>query len=116
MVHDRLLRKPERIIFSLNFKVATSSTLVLLIAGTVAFFFIEIRNTGNIWSLSLGSKLMVFFQSVTPRTAGFNTIDIGKMTTAGLFITIALMFIGASPAPAAALKRQQLITSCTRQF
>jgi len=37
------------------------------------------------------------FQSVTPRTAGFNTIDIGKMTTAGLFITIALMFIGASP-------------------
>jgi len=36
-VHDRLLRKPGELYFSLNFKVATSSTLVLLIAGTVAF-------------------------------------------------------------------------------
>jgi len=49
----------------------------LLIAGTVAFFFIEIRNTETFGSLSLGSKLMAWFQSVTPRTAG-NTIDMGK--------------------------------------
>lgn len=41
--------------------------------------------------------MAAWFQSVTPRTAGFNTIDISKMTNAGLFITIALMFIGASP-------------------
>ena len=41
--------------------------------------------------------LAAWFQAVTPRTAGFNTIDIGGMTTAGLFVTIVLMFIGASP-------------------
>ena len=37
------------------------------------------------------------FQSVSPRTAGFNTIDIGSMTAPALFLTMALMFIGASP-------------------
>lgn len=38
-----------------------------------------------------------WFQSVTARTAGFNTIDVGGMTQAGLFLAMALMFIGASP-------------------
>jgi trk system potassium uptake protein TrkH len=97
-VRDRLLRKPERMIFPLNFKVVISTTLALLIAGTVAFFCIELRNPETFGPLGLGNKLMLaWFQSVTSRTAGFNTIDIGKMTTASLFITIALMFIGASP-------------------
>ena len=49
-------------------------------------------------NLNFGSHLLAaLFQSVTTRTAGFNSIDIGSMTTAGLFITIAFMFIGASP-------------------
>ena len=117
-VRDRLQRKPERIIFSLNFKVATSTTLILLIAGTVAFFFIEQRNPETFGSLSLGNKLMVaWFQSVTPRTAGFNTIDIGKMTTAGLFLTIAFMFIGASPGgTGGGIKTTtiRVLTSCTK--
>jgi len=73
------------------------AALVLLIAGTVAFFFIEIRNTKHLFSELRQQIDGSLVQSVTPRTAGFNTIDIGKMTTAGLFITIALMFIGASP-------------------
>lgn len=95
---ERFLKKPERLIFSLNFKVATSTTLILLIVGTIAFFFTEFHNPGTLGSMSFGDKLMAaWFQSVTPRTAGFNTIDIGKMTETGLFITIALMFIGASP-------------------
>jgi trk system potassium uptake protein TrkH len=41
--------------------------------------------------------MAAWFQSVTPRTAGFNTIDIGKLTEASLFITVALMFIGTNP-------------------
>ena len=41
--------------------------------------------------------LAAWFQSMTARTAGFNSIDVGKMSTAGLFVTIALMFVGASP-------------------
>lgn len=117
-LRDRLQRKPERIVFSLDFKVGTSTTLVLLIAGTVAFFFIEQRNPETFGSLSLGNKLIAaWFQSVTPRTAGFNTIDIGKMTTAGLFLTIALMFIGASPGgTGGGIKTTTLrvLTSCTK--
>lgn len=115
---DRLQRKPERIIFSLDFKVATSTTLILLIAGAVAFFFIELRNPETFGSLELKDKLLVsWFQSVTTRTAGFNTIDIRKMTTAGLFLTIALMFVGASPGgTGGSIKTTTLrvLTSCTK--
>ena len=117
-LRDRLQRKPEKLIFSLDFKVAISTTLALLIAGTVAFFLIEQRNPETFGSLSLGNKLMLaWFQSVTPRTAGFNTIDIGKMTTAGLFLTIALMFIGASPGGTGGGMKTttiRVLTSCTK--
>ena len=97
-MRDRLQRKLERIVFSLDFKVAISTTIILLIFGTVSFFLIESENPNTFGNLSLPNKILAaWFQSVTPRTAGFNTIDYGKMTSAGLFLTIALMFIGASP-------------------
>ncbi len=97
-LRDRFLRKPNAIVLSLDFKVAISTTLILLILGTIAFFCIEIRNPKTFGDLNLpGQLLLAWFQSVTPRTAGFNTIDIGQMTDSGLFITIAMMFIGASP-------------------
>lgn len=90
-------RNPAKFVFSLNFKVVTSTTLVLLILGTIAFFAVEL-NTEAFESLSIGEKfLAAWFQSMTTRTAGFNTISIGSMTTAGLFITMSFMFIGASP-------------------
>jgi len=48
--------------------------------------------------LGFGEKLLAaYFQAVTPRTAGFNTISIGDMTAPALFLTISLMFVGASP-------------------
>lgn len=95
---DRIQGKKACIRFSLNFKVALSTTIALLVFGTIAFFFIEWRNPGTFGPMNFGEKVLnAWFQSVTPRTAGFNTIDIGKMTTAGLFLTIALMFLGASP-------------------
>ena len=97
-LRDRLLNKSRRIVFSLNFKVAISTTVFLLAFGTVAFFLTELNNPGTFGSMSLGNKLMAaWFQSVTTRTAGFNTVDISKLTTTGLFLTIGLMFIGASP-------------------
>ena len=90
--------KSERFCFSLNFKVVVSTTLLLLLVGTVAFFFTELRNPATLADLSLKDKfLAAWFQSMTTRTAGFNSIDLGKMTTAGLFITMGFMFIGASP-------------------
>ena len=86
--------------------------------GTIAFLSIEARNPETFRLLNLPDQLLVaWFQSVTPRTAGFNTIDIGKMTTAGLFITIALMFLGASPGgTGGGIKTTtvRVLTSCTK--
>lgn len=97
-LRDRFYKNPTCNVFSLNFKVVTSTTVFLLIVGTIAFFVTEFRNPETFGSLSFGNKVMAaWFQSVTPRTAGFNTVDFGKMTNAGLWITIALMFMGAGP-------------------
>ncbi|HZG38903.1 MAG TPA: TrkH family potassium uptake protein [Nodosilinea sp.] len=85
-------------LFSLNFKVVTSTTAVLLVLGTLAFFVIEYQNPATLGPETPYHKLLIaWFQSVIARTAGFNTIDIGAMGNASLFIMIALMFIGASP-------------------
>lgn len=95
---NRIIKKPSYLMFSLDFKVATSTTLILLLVGTVALFLIEIKNDSTLGQLSLFDQILAaWFQSVSTRTAGFNSIDIGKMTNAGLFIMIAFMFIGASP-------------------
>ncbi len=90
---SRFARGRERFAFSLNSKVALSTTIFLLLVGTLAFSL-----TPLIQTLSLGEKLMVaWFQAVTTRTAGFNSIDIGQMSEAALFLSIGLMFVGASP-------------------
>lgn len=97
-VRDRLSRKPERVLLSLNFKIVTTTTLILLLLGTVTIFFTELSNPATLGAMNWPEKLQAaWFQSVTARTAGFNTVDVGQMTAASLFITIALMFIGASP-------------------
>ncbi len=98
LLRDRLSGDQERVVTSLNFKVATSTTLFLLFGGAIAFFLIETHNPNTLGAMPLSTQLLAaWFQSVTSRTAGFNTIDIGKMTEAALFITIMLMFIGGSP-------------------
>ena len=97
-LRDRFNKSRVCTVFSLNFKVVTTTTAVLLILGTLAFLVLEYNNPDTFGSLTFPQKLMAaWFQSVTPRTAGFNTITIGQMTEASLFLTIALMFIGASP-------------------
>ncbi|MCU0541342.1 MAG: TrkH family potassium uptake protein [Oscillatoriaceae cyanobacterium Prado104] len=97
-LRDRFRNSQICTVFSLNFKVVTSTTIVLLILGMLLFLVLEYDNPATFGALSFPQKLMAaWFQSVTPRTAGFNTIDIGKMSQASLFMTIALMFIGASP-------------------
>ncbi|MFM2429114.1 MAG: hypothetical protein RLZZ511_327 [Cyanobacteriota bacterium] len=94
----KILRKPGKFVLSLNFKIAVTTTIALLAIGTMGFWLMEMNNPATLQPLDWSSRLLAaWFQSVTPRTAGFNTIDIGKMTTTGLFFTIVLMFIGASP-------------------
>lgn len=96
-LRTKLLGLPQRIVFSLNFRVAVSTTLVFLFLGTIFFRLSEI-NSPAFSGLNNWEKWMAaWFQSVTTRTAGFNTIDNSKLSFAGLFITIAWMFVGASP-------------------
>lgn len=88
----------KRFSFSLNFKVVFSTTCFLLIFGTIAFLITEFKNPNTLGNLSFTDKVLgAWFQSVTTRTAGFNTIDNGKMDISALLITMGLMFIGASP-------------------
>jgi trk system potassium uptake protein TrkH len=97
-LRDRLRFRRPRAVFSLNFKIVTSTTLVLLILGTITMLATEFNNPATLGPLNFGRKLMVaWFQGVTPRTAGFNSIDYSNMTNAALLLTIMLMFIGASP-------------------
>lgn len=98
VIRDSLRKGPGRFWVSLNFKVVTTTTLLLLLGGMLAFLFSEFSNPETLGGEPFGQKLLLaWFQSVTTRTAGFNSIDQGAMTTAGLFITIAFMFVGASP-------------------
>lgn len=76
--------------------VVLASTLVLLVTGTVLFLLLE-RN-GVLSRMNIGSQILsAFFQSVTPRTAGFNTVDIASLSEGGKLITMLLMFVGAAP-------------------
>ena len=119
-LRDRLRRNPRNIVLSLDYKVAVSTTLFLLFLGLLGFFLVEVRNTETLRNLSFRSQfLAAWFQSMTTRTAGFNSIDIGGMTTAGLFITIAFMFVGASPGGTGGGMKTttiRVLTSCTKSI
>ena len=97
-IFNLIQNKNKPFVFSLNFKVISNTTVILLLLGTLGFFFAEYRNPDTLGNLSFEDKLLTaWFQSVTTRTAGFNTIDNGKMDIAGVILTMGLMFIGASP-------------------
>ena len=80
---------------SVHSKLVLTLTALLLIAGTLGFLIIEWNH--SMARLSLPAKVLAaFFQSVTARTAGFNTLNFGKMANVTLLFTILLMFIGAA--------------------
>ena len=96
MVIADVLDRKRRL--SLHSKIVMLTTLLLIIVGTVAFLVLEYNNPNTIGAMSVPHKVMAsYFQSVTPRTAGFNTVDIGKIFPATALITMFLMFVGASP-------------------
>jgi trk system potassium uptake protein TrkH len=89
----------KRFRLSLHSRTVLITTFALLLAGFVGYLGLEWSNT--LEKAPLGEKLLVsLFQSVTPRTAGFNTVDYSVMTNGTLLFTILLMFIGASPGSA----------------
>lgn len=83
---------------SLHSKVVLSMTGSLILIGAVVIFIFEFTNPETLGSLNWGGKILgSFFQSVTPRTAGANTLDITELRQATQFFMVILMFIGASP-------------------
>ncbi|MFA4837062.1 MAG: TrkH family potassium uptake protein [Dehalococcoidia bacterium] len=80
---------------SLDSKLVIVTTIILLGLGTIVILISEYTNADTLGPLSFGNKLLVaFFQSVTPRTAGFQAIDMGLAAEYTLFFTIILMFFG----------------------
>lgn len=87
-------------IMTLHTKVALLVTVILIVSGAIFFYIVESGNPYTIGNPSFtipGRMMSALFQSIVSRTAGFNTIDQGAMTDASKFMTVILMFIGASP-------------------
>ena len=80
---------------SLDSKIALSVTAILLVFGTLVILASEHANVNTVGGLPFRDKLLdCFFQSATPRTAGFNVIDIGKLAGPAFLFTLLLMIIG----------------------
>ncbi len=85
-----------REVLSLHVKIVFAATVALLLLGTVAFLVLESSN--ELADTPLGERVeAAWFQSVTTRTAGFNTLDFAKVSEPTLLATIVLMVIGGSP-------------------
>ena len=78
--------------YRMQSKVVLTTTLVLIVLPAVYFYFCEFGD------LSAKDRILnSLFQAITPRTAGFNTVDYGSLSVTGQMITIILMLIGGSP-------------------
>jgi trk system potassium uptake protein len=81
---------------SIHSKVVLIMTAILLVAGALLFYLFEVNHI--LQGTSVKTQILTsIFQSIVPRTAGFNTVDIGQLTNATILVMMILMFIGASP-------------------
>lgn len=95
MVVDDMLVSRSFKRLSTDSKIVLVTTLSLLALGTIFILLAEFSNAATLGTLAPPQKLLVsFFQSVTPRTAGFSAINISKMIGPSLFFTMFLMFVG----------------------
>lgn len=83
---------------SVHTKIVLMTSLILTIGGAILIFIFEYGNDKTLQPLSYAGKVLSsLFQSVTPRTAGSNTLNIPDLTQPTLLLIIFLMFVGASP-------------------
>ncbi|PKP16930.1 MAG: potassium transporter, partial [Bacteroidetes bacterium HGW-Bacteroidetes-23] len=85
-------------VMTLNSKIVLYTTGALLVGGFVFLWVSEYNNTMNYHQTLFGKITSTAFNAVTPRTAGFNTLDLTEFTVPTLLFIIFLMWIGASPA------------------
>jgi len=111
----RLLRRrmqPEPRRFTLHTSIVLKTSLVLAIGGAAAMLLFGMTSGENTWSQRIAGAL---FQSISARTCGFNTIDVGALPLASLLVLVALMFVGGSPASCAGgVKTTSLVVMLAR--
>ncbi len=83
---------------NLQSKIVLRTSVLLIAFAAVFLFLLERNNPGTIAAMPFLDQIKaVLFQSITPRTAGFNTVKIGALHQTSIFLIIILMWIGASP-------------------
>ncbi|EKD68832.1 MAG: hypothetical protein ACD_47C00413G0003 [uncultured bacterium] len=91
-------RTRSRYQLSLNTKITLFTSLILIVSGFLIILLLEYNNPTTIGTFPLHKKIYAsLFQSITLRTAGFNTIDNGLLLPPTLLLCMIFMFIGASP-------------------
>jgi Trk-type K+ transport system membrane component len=92
-------RRARPVRWSLHTKVVLLTSTALFAGAPVLIAAFEWTNPATLGSLDTGDKILnAWFQGVSPRTAGFSTIDLAAMNETTLLLVVALMFIGAGPA------------------
>lgn len=84
-------------VMTFNSRLIAYTTFILLIFGFAVFFILEYDNSLSSHPTLFGKLVTAFFASATPRTAGFNTIDMNVLSFPTLTVITLLMWIGASP-------------------
>lgn len=83
---------------SITTKIVLIVTSFLILSGAVLYFILEYDNPLTFQNMSLFDKIVnSFFASVSPRTAGFNSVDLSNLRAGSVFLTCILMLVGGSP-------------------
>ncbi|MCF6409373.1 TrkH family potassium uptake protein [Pseudalkalibacillus salsuginis] len=103
---------------SLHTKLMLIGSLVINVIAFLFIFIFEYNNPATLGPLSSGEKILAsYFQAVTPRTAGFNTLDIGSMEDSSIILILLLMFVGGgSASTAGGIKLTTFLIICFAVF
>ncbi|HMQ86451.1 MAG TPA: potassium transporter TrkG [Flavilitoribacter sp.] len=102
-------------VINLNTRIVLITTGILLIGGTILFYIFEYDNTLAEHN-GFGKVVTAFFGAATPRTAGFNSVDLTKMHFSTIMVTFLFMWIGASPASTGGGIKTSTIAIATLNF
>ena len=91
LLYDFIYSRRNAKHLQMNTRVTLLATVILVVAGTLLIKFLEYAQDGHI------SYVDAFFQSVTARTAGFNSVNLAGLSSSTLVVLIILMLIGAAP-------------------
>ena len=95
--NDILMLRKKNHRLSVHTRLVLWTTGILLVGGTLAILTLEWNNPGTLGGLPVGEKILAaFFQSATPRTAGFAALDQGSLTGSGKMVSVLLMLVGGS--------------------